>query len=137
VASRPICRALLTFAHNIGNTVYFPAAICFMRFRALPAWNHSICCSFIVWFKVILSTFPSECLISAFTGCNIKKHSLIIHLTLIMFTSFGLFQCMFIKIMIILVSAPCGTMGLFGDVKETWRSILQYPSEPSSPKVHP
>lgn len=73
VASRPTCTASLTFTHNPGNTVYFPAAICFMRFRALPALNHSICCSFIVWFKEILSTFPSECLISAFTGCNIKN----------------------------------------------------------------
>jgi hypothetical protein len=26
-----------------------------------------------VWFKVIFSTLPFECLICAFTGCNIKK----------------------------------------------------------------
>lgn len=76
VASRLTIAASLTFTYNIGNTSYFPAAICFMRFRALPARNHSICCSFIVWFREILSTLPLECLISAFTGCKTKrKHS--------------------------------------------------------------
>lgn len=80
VASRLTSRASLVLTYKISNTAYFPAASCFMRFRALPARNHSICCSFIVWFNEILSTLPSECLISAFNGCNIKlKNILIIH----------------------------------------------------------
>lgn len=49
------------------HTFYFPAAICFMRLRALPALNHVICCSLNVWFSLILSTFPSACLISQST----------------------------------------------------------------------
>jgi len=35
--------------------------------------------------------------------------------------------------MIIWFSAPCGIMGLFGDFRATWSSILQNPSEPTSP----
>ena len=135
MASRPTCTASPPFTHNPGNTVYFPDASCFMRFRALPALNHSICCSFIVWFKEILSTFPSECLISAFTGCNIKN-SLIIHLTITMLTFFGGNFNVHLFKLLIWFSAPCGKMGLFGDFR-TWSSILQNPSEPNSPKVHP
>lgn len=53
---------------NKSKSIYLPAAICFMRFRALPALNQSICCSLNVWFSLILSTLPSACLISQSTG---------------------------------------------------------------------
>lgn len=41
------------------TTPYLLAAICFMRFRALPALNHSICCWLNEWFSLILCTLPS------------------------------------------------------------------------------
>lgn len=44
-----------------------------MRFKAEPALNQPICCSFIVWFRLIVSTLPSLCLICAFTGCREQK----------------------------------------------------------------
>lgn len=49
-----------------ANDVYFlPAAISFMRFKALPALNQVIWRSLKLWFSWIFSALPSACLISA------------------------------------------------------------------------
>lgn len=53
---------------GVRDDVYLPAAICFMRFRALPALNQPICCSLSVWLSLILSVLPFSCLISQSTG---------------------------------------------------------------------
>lgn len=39
--------------------IYWLPDISFMRFRALPALNQAICCSFKVWFNLIFSTLLS------------------------------------------------------------------------------
>ena len=40
---------------------HFYAEASFMRLRADPALNHSICCSLKVWFNLMSSLEPSEC----------------------------------------------------------------------------
>ena len=45
----------------------------FILFRALPAWNHSICPSFSECFSWILSVEPSLCFISQVTICRQKR----------------------------------------------------------------
>ena len=45
----------------LSNRCHFYAEASFMRLRADPALNHSICCSLNVWFNLMSSFEPSEC----------------------------------------------------------------------------
>ena len=62
-----------TTLYSKSLSVYFWSS--FILLRALPAWNHSICPSFIDCFSSICSVVPSLCLISQMTFCTCKRKS--------------------------------------------------------------
>lgn len=71
-----VSRAEMFFVKYDDNTswmgedriFYFPAAISFMRFNALPARNHEIWSSLKLWLSLICSFLPSACVISHVNG---------------------------------------------------------------------
>ena len=71
----PIAKYL---AANVIKRVFYldnaAAFCCFILLRALPAWNHLICASFIEWLRDISSVLPLLCFRIHLTGYNRNKH---------------------------------------------------------------